>query len=47
MKPDDKYFEKQTQKETEKLKQKIDCLSPKDKRQIYEKGQMFSFVLIP
>uniref|UniRef100_A0ABI7Z3C6 Pitrilysin metalloproteinase 1 n=1 Tax=Felis catus TaxID=9685 RepID=A0ABI7Z3C6_FELCA len=38
MKPDDKYFEKQTQKETEKLKQKIDCLSPKDKRQIYEKG---------
>ncbi|XP_046923091.1 presequence protease, mitochondrial isoform X2 [Lynx rufus] len=38
MKPDDKYFEKQTQKETEKLKQKIDCLSPKDKKQIYEKG---------
>ncbi|XP_042800678.1 presequence protease, mitochondrial isoform X3 [Panthera leo] len=38
MKPDDKYFEKQTQKETEKLKQKIDSLSPKDKKQIYEKG---------
>ncbi|XP_042846866.1 presequence protease, mitochondrial isoform X1 [Panthera tigris] len=38
MKPDDKYFEKQTQKETEKLKQKIDSLSLKDKKQIYEKG---------
>lgn len=47
MKPDDKYFEKQTQKETEKLKQKIDSLSPKDKKQIYEKGQMCNFVLIP
>ncbi|KAI5262151.1 Presequence Protease [Manis pentadactyla] len=38
MKPDDKYSEKQTQMETEKLKQKVSCLSPKDKKQIYEKG---------
>ncbi|XP_023404516.1 presequence protease, mitochondrial isoform X1 [Loxodonta africana] len=38
MKPDDKYYEKQTQIETEKLKQKVDSLSPKDKEQIYDKG---------
>ncbi|KAG3257777.1 pitrilysin metallopeptidase 1 [Ictidomys tridecemlineatus] len=38
MKPDDKYYEKQTQIETEKLKQKVDSLSPEDKQQIYEKG---------
>ncbi|XP_075406246.1 presequence protease, mitochondrial [Tenrec ecaudatus] len=38
MKPDDKYYEKQTQMETEKLKQKINSLSPKDKEAIYKKG---------
>ncbi|VCX40263.1 unnamed protein product [Gulo gulo] len=38
MTPDDKYPEKQAQMETEKLKQKVDSLSPKDKQQIYEKG---------
>ncbi|XP_059953540.1 presequence protease, mitochondrial isoform X1 [Mesoplodon densirostris] len=38
MKPDDKYSEKQMQLETEKLKQKINSLSPEDKQQIYEKG---------
>ncbi|XP_006874805.1 PREDICTED: presequence protease, mitochondrial [Chrysochloris asiatica] len=38
MRPDDKYYEKQTQMETEKLKQKVNSLSPKDKEQIYEKG---------
>uniref|UniRef100_A0A9L0SZ83 Presequence protease, mitochondrial n=1 Tax=Equus caballus TaxID=9796 RepID=A0A9L0SZ83_HORSE len=38
MKPDDKYSEKQTQMETEKLKQKVKSLSVKDKQQIYEKG---------
>nr|XP_004409406.2 PREDICTED: presequence protease, mitochondrial [Odobenus rosmarus divergens] len=38
MTPDDKYPEKQARMETEKLKQKVDCLSPKDKQQIYEKG---------
>lgn len=43
MKPDDKYSEKQAQMETEKLKQKVSCLSPKDKKQIYEKGQVFVF----
>ncbi|NIG59563.1 presequence protease, mitochondrial [Pontoporia blainvillei] len=39
MKPDDKYSEKQMQLETEKLKQKVNSLSPEDKQQIYEKGQ--------
>lgn len=39
MKPDDKYYEKQTQMETEKLEQKVNSLSPADKQQIYEKGQ--------
>ncbi|XP_044770958.1 presequence protease, mitochondrial isoform X6 [Neomonachus schauinslandi] len=38
MTPDDKYPEKQAWMETEKLKQKVDSLSPKDKQQIYEKG---------
>ncbi|CAK7320721.1 Presequence protease, mitochondrial [Vulpes lagopus] len=38
MTPDDKYPEKQAQMETEKLKQKVNSLSPKDKQQIYEKG---------
>lgn len=38
MTPDDKYPEKQAQMETEKLKEKVDSLSPKDKQQIYEKG---------
>ncbi|KAM6215866.1 presequence protease, mitochondrial [Rhynchocyon petersi] len=38
MKPDDKYYEKQTQMETEKLKQMVNSLSPKDKERIYEKG---------
>ncbi|KAF5928002.1 hypothetical protein HPG69_014160 [Diceros bicornis minor] len=38
MKPDDRYSEKQTQMETEKLKQKVNSLSLKDKQQIYEKG---------
>ncbi|KAM9229505.1 presequence protease, mitochondrial isoform 2-T2 [Dugong dugon] len=38
MKPDDKYYEKQTQMETEKLKQKVNSLSRKDKEWIYEKG---------
>ncbi|XP_057400410.1 presequence protease, mitochondrial isoform X3 [Balaenoptera acutorostrata] len=38
MKPDDKYSEKQMQLETEKLKQKVNSLSPEDKQQIYEKG---------
>nr|XP_020016944.1 LOW QUALITY PROTEIN: presequence protease, mitochondrial [Castor canadensis] len=38
MKPDDKYYEKQTELETEKLKQKVNSLSQKDKQQIYEKG---------
>uniref|UniRef100_A0A8D2AWE4 Presequence protease, mitochondrial n=1 Tax=Sciurus vulgaris TaxID=55149 RepID=A0A8D2AWE4_SCIVU len=38
MKPDEKYYEKQTQIETEKLKQKVDSLSLEDKQQIYEKG---------
>lgn len=47
MRPDDTYSEKQTQKEMEKLKQKVNSLSPKDKQQIYEKGQMFNFILIP
>lgn len=47
MTPDDKYPEKQAQMETEKLKEKVDSLSPKDKQQIYEKGQMFDFVLTP
>jgi hypothetical protein len=41
MKPDDKYYEKQTELETEKLKQKVNSLSQKDKQQIYEKGQIF------
>ncbi|KAB0403135.1 hypothetical protein E2I00_018027, partial [Balaenoptera physalus] len=39
MKPDDKYSEKQMQLEIEKLKQKVNSLSPEDKQQIYEKGQ--------
>lgn len=39
MKPDDKYSEKQMQLEAEKLKQKVNSLSPEDKQQIYEKGQ--------
>ncbi|XP_060048368.1 presequence protease, mitochondrial [Erinaceus europaeus] len=38
MKPDDKYSEKQTQMETEKLKQKVSVLSQEDKQRIYEKG---------
>ncbi|XP_077614675.1 presequence protease, mitochondrial isoform X1 [Crocuta crocuta] len=38
MRADDTYSEKQTQKEMEKLKQKVNSLSPKDKQQIYEKG---------
>ncbi|XP_013369108.1 PREDICTED: presequence protease, mitochondrial [Chinchilla lanigera] len=38
MKPDDKYYEKQSQMETEKLDRKINSLSPEDKQQIYEKG---------
>ncbi|TKC33751.1 hypothetical protein EI555_021081 [Monodon monoceros] len=38
MKPDNKYSEKQMQLETEKLKQKVNSLSPEDKQQIYEKG---------
>ncbi|XP_032205756.1 presequence protease, mitochondrial isoform X2 [Mustela erminea] len=38
MTPDDKYPEKQAQMETEKLKEKVNSLSPKDKQQIYEKG---------
>ncbi|XP_023580780.1 presequence protease, mitochondrial isoform X1 [Trichechus manatus latirostris] len=38
MKPDDKYYEKQTQMETEKLQQKVNSLSRKDKERIYEKG---------
>nr|XP_045007862.1 presequence protease, mitochondrial isoform X2 [Jaculus jaculus] len=38
MKPDNKYYEKQTQMETEKLKQKVSSLSQEDKWQIYEKG---------
>lgn len=41
MTPDDKYPEKQAQMETEKLKQKVNSLSPKDKQQIYEKGRCF------
>lgn len=45
MKPDDKYSEKQTQMETEKLKQKVKSLSVKDKQQIYEKGQALGHVL--
>lgn len=39
MKPDDKYYEKQTQMETEKLEQKVNSLSQADKQQIYQKGQ--------
>lgn len=39
MKPDNKYSEKQMQLEAEKLKQKVNSLSPEDKQQIYEKGQ--------
>lgn len=39
MKPDDKYYEKQTQMETEKLAQKVNSLSQADKQQIYQKGQ--------
>uniref|UniRef100_A0A8I6AJT9 Pitrilysin metalloproteinase 1 n=1 Tax=Rattus norvegicus TaxID=10116 RepID=A0A8I6AJT9_RAT len=38
MKPDDRYYEKQTQMETEKLEQKVNSLSQADKKQIYEKG---------
>ncbi|XP_040824005.1 presequence protease, mitochondrial isoform X1 [Ochotona curzoniae] len=38
MNPDDKYYEKQAQMEAEKLKQKVNSLSLKDKEQIYEKG---------
>uniref|UniRef100_A0A5F8HD28 Presequence protease, mitochondrial n=1 Tax=Monodelphis domestica TaxID=13616 RepID=A0A5F8HD28_MONDO len=38
MSPDEKYYEKQAQMETEKLKQKVDSLSMKDRQQIYEKG---------
>ncbi|XP_037691591.1 presequence protease, mitochondrial [Choloepus didactylus] len=38
MKPDNKYYEKQTQMETEKLMQKINSLSLNDKQQIYKKG---------
>ncbi|KAB1253823.1 Presequence protease; mitochondrial [Camelus dromedarius] len=38
MKPDDQYAEKQAQVEAEKLKQKVDSLSPEDKQRIYEKG---------
>uniref|UniRef100_A0A7N4V387 Presequence protease, mitochondrial n=1 Tax=Sarcophilus harrisii TaxID=9305 RepID=A0A7N4V387_SARHA len=38
MNPDEKYYEKQTQMETEKLKQKINSLSTKDKLYVYEKG---------
>ncbi|XP_074049310.1 presequence protease, mitochondrial isoform X2 [Macrotis lagotis] len=38
MNPDEKYYEKQAQMESEKLKEKIDCLSMEDKRHIYEKG---------
>jgi hypothetical protein len=45
MKPDDKYYEKQTELETEKLKQKVNSLSQKDKQQIYEKGQIFHLML--
>lgn len=41
MKPDDKYSEKQAQMETEKLQQKVTSLSPEDKQQIYEKGQVW------
>uniref|UniRef100_A0A4X2MBK3 Presequence protease, mitochondrial n=1 Tax=Vombatus ursinus TaxID=29139 RepID=A0A4X2MBK3_VOMUR len=38
MNPDEKYYDKQTQMEMEKLKQKIDSLSMKEKLHIYEKG---------
>ncbi|XP_012864864.1 PREDICTED: presequence protease, mitochondrial [Dipodomys ordii] len=38
MKPDEKYYEKQTQMETEKLQQKVKSLSQEDKKKIYEKG---------
>ncbi|KFO24997.1 Presequence protease, mitochondrial [Fukomys damarensis] len=38
MKPDDKYYEKQSQMETEKLDQKVNSLSQEEKQQIYEKG---------
>ncbi|EHB04995.1 Presequence protease, mitochondrial [Heterocephalus glaber] len=38
MKPDDKYYEKQSEMETEKLEQKVSSLSQNDKQQIYEKG---------
>lgn len=41
MKPDDKYSEKQAQMETEKLQQKVTSLSPEEKQQIYEKGQVW------
>lgn len=41
MKPDDRYYEKQTQMETEKLEQKVNSLSQADKKQIYEKGQTY------
>lgn len=42
MKPDDKYSEKQAQMENEKLRQKVSALSPEDKQQIYDKGQVLS-----
>ncbi|XP_051007403.1 presequence protease, mitochondrial isoform X1 [Acomys russatus] len=38
MKPDDKYYEKQMQTETEKLALKVNALSQADKQQIYKKG---------
>ncbi|XP_048223420.1 presequence protease, mitochondrial [Perognathus longimembris pacificus] len=38
MKPDEMYYEKQTQMETEKLQQKLESLSEEDKQKIYEKG---------
>lgn len=46
MNPDDKYYEKQAQMEAEKLKQKVNSLSLKDKEQIYEKGQIIHCVLV-
>ncbi|XP_029444406.1 presequence protease, mitochondrial [Rhinatrema bivittatum] len=38
MSPDDTYFEKQTENEEAKLKEKVNALSEEDKKIIYEKG---------
>uniref|UniRef100_A0A6I8NDF6 Presequence protease, mitochondrial n=1 Tax=Ornithorhynchus anatinus TaxID=9258 RepID=A0A6I8NDF6_ORNAN len=38
MSPDETYYDKQTQMETDKLKQKVDSLSAPEKEYIFEKG---------